>query len=92
MTLPRRPLQSERRAARAHLARFDDTDGAYLAAVAIRRQLGSRAVLGVVLVPDPHGPSLQIDETSIRNGVVVKALADHGGHTEAAPLTPPGEV
>ena len=54
------PLEPDPGTQRRRLIWFDDPDGAYLAAAAMRRYLDAMVVSDVVLIPTDQGPALEI--------------------------------
>ena len=58
---------------------FDDPDGAYLAAAAIRRYLDAMVVRDVILIPTERGPALEIPADSAKLPVLRAIVIRFGG-------------
>jgi hypothetical protein len=67
---------------------FDGPDEAYLVAAAIRRHLDATLVSDVLLVPTPHGPTLELPATAAEDPLVMALVRRFGGHVDGGARGP----
>ena len=76
---PTASLEPDPGTQRRRLIWFDDPDGAYLVAAAIRRYLDAMVVRDVVLIPTEQGPALEIPADAAKLRVLRAIVIRFGG-------------